>query len=275
MSESTAPLAASEQKDHARSKQQRQRAAHLLVDLTVILLAFLLGSINSRVAAPARAAATEAPGRHASFLLPVNSRQLTITLQPLHPSAAIEAQLAGNDSPTLATARRLQDPGGLEQLKAGLEEIYPFSYEVAAPLTIPDECYDFTRQQYDTTEVLDWLETEVQPDSFKTVGLTYCDVYDEGMNFLFGQARIAGPVCVASAARMGQDLKGGKMTPQQRWRHIVRHEFGHTLGLQHVDDQSSVMAYGDSLKQLDGQGSELTAADWKRLKEIHPIRWDN
>ena len=105
-------------------------------------------------------------------------------------------------------------------------------------------------------------------------GVLYNDVYDDKYNFLYGQARIAGPVCVASANRMGGKLKDAAKSPQQRWISIVRHELGHTLGLQHVDDRKSVMAFGATLSELDGQGDTLTKADWQRLDELHPIRWE-
>lgn len=237
----------------------------------ILIAVFGLGLLTARVlAAPSSTALASDSGMY----MPVGSRQLTVTLQPLKPSARIESLLPAASS-SLATARELAgDNNRLAELESGLAELYPFSYRTAQPLEIPDALYDFERQQYDTSELLDWLKTKVDPASFKTVGLLYCDVYDEGYNFLFGQARITGPVCVVSASRMGSGMERARLSAFERWRNIVRHELGHTLGLQHVADQHSVMAFGNSLEELDGQGAELTRADWRLLQRIQPIRWE-
>ncbi|MCC7479804.1 matrixin family metalloprotease [bacterium] len=233
----------------------------------------MLALLGVRLLRPQSAIGSSLPSQ--GYVLPVDSRQLVVTIQPLVPSAQVQALLPA-DSASLAAARELAaSPAGLQLLCDGLEELYPFSYRVAAEsLRIPDSIFDFERQQYDTSELLDWLKTQTDPSSFRTAGVLYCDVYDEGYNFLFGQARIAGPVCVISSNRMGREDSGGRLSPFERWRNIVRHELGHTLGLQHVDDRDSVMAFGNSLAELDSQGAELTKSDWKRLEELHPIRWD-
>jgi predicted Zn-dependent protease len=245
--------------------------------LRVVLVAivFLLGMFTARLSAPPTAEAVVfRDSAKGGFYLPVNSRQLTVTLQPLVPSESVQKQLDARRSDSLDAARELMNAQGLQALSVDLARLYPLTYRVAdKPLVLPDALYSADRQQYGTSATLDWLKKQVDSSSFKTVGLLYADVFDEGYNFLFGQARIAGPVCVVSSNRMVQDV-GSKMTPAERWNSIVRHELGHTLGLQHVPDQRSVMAFGNSLQELDGQGTELTDADWRRLKELHPIRWE-
>ena len=237
---------------------------------------FGLGLLTGHFALPPAAnAAGLAADAGPAYYMPISSRQLTVTLQPLVPSSAIEAQLDRTNLDTMTAARDLAlSPASLSDLAANLAELYPFSYVVAAqPLTLPDTLFDAKRQQYNTTATLDWLKSQAASSSFRTVGVTYADVYSKEYNFLFGEAKFAGPVCFASTQRMVQELAGAKLTPAQRWHHVVRHELGHTLGLQHVHDQHSVMAFPNSLQDLDKQGMDLTPADWKLIRLAHPILW--
>lgn len=208
------------------------------------------------------------------YYLPISSRQLTVTIQPCTLGPDARAALNAQDSDRERTADELLSEAGLSRLVANLDEIYPFSYAIAAPREIPDEFFSAERQQYRVDELLNWLCKEVDPASFRTVAVLPADIYQPGFNFLFGLAKIGGPACIAGCARMGSPTAGDAALADERWHSIVRHELGHTLGLQHNADWQSVMAYGDSLNQLDQQGVNLTAADWKRLREMHPIQWD-
>lgn len=208
------------------------------------------------------------------YYLPVNSRQLTVTIVPLvmGPGTRAAWHASGSEREELA-AEQLTD-SGLTRLTENLDAIYPFGYAIGESLEIPDEFFSSERQQYRADLVLDWLVDEVDPHSFRTAGLLEQDIYQPGFNFLFGLAKLGGQACIASVARMGTPLNGEAAPVDERWHSIVRHELGHTLGLQHNEDWNSVMAYGDSLGQLDQQGEQLTGGDWARLREIHPIKWD-
>ena len=206
-----------------------------------------------------------------TYLLPVSSKQLTMTIQPLRPSAKVLAVLPQDESATRNIAQQLTSEDGLNALAEDISEFYRIPCEVGEELTIPDNCFNFDRQQYDTRLLLNWLVKEASPASFRTAGVLDVDVYTEGYNFLFGQAKLGGNACVTSAARMGMDLTIRK--PEVRWHSIVRHEVGHTLGLDHVDDQRSVMKFANSLAEHDIQGTQLTNYDWARLMELHPIDW--
>jgi archaemetzincin len=206
------------------------------------------------------------------FYLPVSSRMLTVAIQPLVPR---EAANGGQQSGAAAmTAQELMSAGELTALAVALEQLYPFNYTVLPPLVIPEGMFHADRQQYDAQKLLEWMIGESQPQYFRTAAVLSQDIYKPEMNFLFGLARIGGNCCVSSCARMGGEVDGPRLTPEQRWASIVRHELGHTLGLQHVDDRKSVMAYGDSLEALDRQGDMLTTEDWQELRRLHPIRWD-
>jgi len=203
---------------------------------------------------------------------PIPSRNLTVTIQPLVPGEQAAAALA-RDSEITGTAQQLISSEGLEALGANLAELFPFSYEVAQPLTIPDEYFNAERQQYNINKVLTWLLKQRDEASFKTVGVLSADVYEPGFNYLFGLAKLGGPGCVVSARRMGGKVVFGTKSPAERWHLVVRHELGHTLGLSHAEEKASVMHFSNSLSELDASSPELTRRDWSMLREVLPVQW--
>ena len=64
-----------------------------------------------------------------------------------------------------------------------------------------------------------------------------------------------------------------RLAPAERWHLLVRHELGHSLGLQHTEEQDSVMHYSNSLRELDRSSPELTAGDWRTLRNVLPVQW--
>jgi predicted Zn-dependent protease len=183
-----------------------------------------------------------------NYYLPVDSQQLTVRIVPLVPGEHATASLTTRDGEAAQFAHDLSSPVGLEHLATRLAEVYPLQFEVGASLTIPDEFYSVERQQYRADQVLDWLVAEADGTLFRTIGAMPNDIYKPGYNFLFGLAKLGGNSCVASCARMGGRVDNARLTPQQRWSGIASHELGHTLGLRHVEDTNSLMAYADSLE---------------------------
>jgi archaemetzincin len=256
----------------ARAKRFQPALRILLIVLAVALPAFAAGGLTQRALTPPCYEQILRRGDRSAYYLPVKSRELTVKLVPLLPSAAVEQQLALPSSPTQKIARELVNDSGLSATELDLSKFYPLSYAVGKPLVLPDELFDAQQRQYKTAPTLAWLMQHTEPDAFRTVGVTYADIYDDGFNFLFGQARLGGSVCVVSSARMG--MKVGRKSPRERYSSIVAHELGHTLGLEHAKDRKSVMAFANSLEEHDTQGEAVTAENWERLKQVHPIVWE-
>ena len=205
--------------------------------------------------------------------LVVTSENLTVAVVPLIPSAEIAASIPGQDLPAAIEAQRLISEKGLAELSGNLTGVYGFNIVVREPLTIPDEFYNSERGQYRMKELVDWLMERTDPRHLKTIGVLAQDVYKPEYNFLYGLAKIAGPACVASSSRMGGMVLLPKLTPAERWGSLVGHELGHTLGLIHVENNNSIMQYGDNLTALDRTGTNLATDDRRRLEQLWPIDW--
>jgi archaemetzincin len=243
----------------------------------LLVAVLIVAAVSSAAALAFDAAVDSRVSRQAAELSgaakqPVPSRNLTVTILPLEASEHVRSLLP-SESDVSAAAAQLAGADGQAELIANLEQLYPFSYEVADPLTIPDELFDVERRQYNIDKLLTWMLRQRDPRSFKTVGVLSVDVYEPGYNFLFGLAKLGGPGCVASTARMGQTAHTARLEPAERWHLLVRHELGHSLGLQHTEEPDSVMHYSNSLAELDRSSPELTASDWRTLRNVLPVQW--
>ncbi len=248
------------------------RFTMLLLCAVILLSCALAWSLSAQYAAGLAAAHYTAPVGKRGFL-PIKSTQLTVAIVPLQPSAQVLAAIGAESTARAKTAQALLAQPRLEALCANLEELYPFSYEIAAPIELPDSYFDPVRQQYRLDLILGWLVKRCDQTRFRTIGVLAVDVYAPDYNFLFGQAKLFGPACVASTARMGGRVALGRQSPAERWHGLVRHEFGHALGLAHVAGRS-VMRYSDTLDGLDAESTSLTRADWDTLRALHPIKWE-
>ena len=246
----------------------------VVIPLTIAaVLLFATASIAIDLAVESGAFSTRSTA-NSYAKLPISSQNLIVTIQPRVPSENVAALLPQTHSPTRITADGFLGPQALDDLCDNLSALYPMTYRVADPMTIPDELFNAERQQYNIDKLLTWTLRQRDEVSYKTIGVLSVDVYQPDYNFLFGLAKLGGPGCVASTARMGQAVDNARLTATERWHVIVRHELGHAFCLKHVPNKSSLMCYANSLEELDECSVDLTSADWRMLNDTLPIRWN-
>lgn len=117
---------------------------------------------------------------------------------------------------------------------------------------IPASAYDPRRRQYRASGFFPLAEVE---DATRVLGVTEADLYEEGLNFVFGYAQKPGRVAIVSIAR----LKGkGRGLLEERAVKEAIHELGHTLGLDHDERRPGcVMRFSRNVEDTDHKDREF------------------
>ncbi len=134
----------------------------------------------------------------------------------------------------------------LEMLKKELSSL-SFNVTILDNVALPKVGYNRDREQFRVDPFLDLVEG--YPGDW-VLGVTEVDLYSGNLNFVFGQAQILGKAAVISLFR----LRGEREVYHLRALKEAVHELGHTMGLQHCDDDTCVMHFSNSLADTDIKG---------------------
>jgi len=144
--------------------------------------------------------------------------------------------------------------GLLQELGPAMADLFHVPFQVLPTPLIPDFAFHSERQQYHSSELLQRMQSFVQPHSWRVLGVTAVDLYIPILTFVFGEAQMGGPCAVVSAHRLRQEFYG--LDPQQellrdRLLKEAVHELGHTLELTHCHDYRCVMAASHAVEWID------------------------
>jgi archaemetzincin len=147
----------------------------------------------------------------------------------------------------------------LDAMKDPIKAVYPwFEIETLPPFPNINEAFDSQRYQYHSTRILMLLEREIQSTSLhRLLGITGYDIFIPGMNFVFGEARKPGRVGLISTHRLKATRSETRSLYSERIVKEAVHELGHTLGLNHCQNEVCVMHFSTSLRDTDVKTSSL------------------
>jgi len=117
--------------------------------------------------------------------------------------------------------------------------------------------YHFSRNQYHSTAILEALDHAAPEDSLKILAIVEVDLFIPILTHVYGEAQMGGRAAMISTYRLEDGLpgKGSEKIFVHRVIKEALHELGHTFNLKHCPDQTCIMHYCRSIKDVDHKSS--------------------
>ena len=142
----------------------------------------------------------------------------------------------------------------LKVIAAHITGFLDLNTEILPALEHPAYAHDSRRRQYDAGIILSTLESTLNHDQDKIIGVLSVDLFVPIFTHVFGEAREGGKYALVSLHRLGEISKNRKsISPQtlERTAKVALHELGHLFNRVHCQDSHCIMHFTGRVEDLD------------------------
>jgi archaemetzincin len=146
----------------------------------------------------------------------------------------------------------------LASLEAGIPKIFPDTSAsiIQEVLPVPQNAFDKKRGQYNSNVILREINSYAakRKDFHRVLGVVDTDIFESGLNYVFGEATVSGGAALVSIWRLKPEFYKEKPDSALYMSRALKesiHELGHTLGVKHCPRSMCLMHFSSSIFDTD------------------------
>ncbi len=162
----------------------------------------------------------------------------------------------------------------IKELSFSLSKILNIEVKYIGENQLPYSAYDTLRKQFLAEEFLEILIFDKEKNEDIVLGITNVDIFEPGLNFVFGMASPFYSIAVISTKRLHNSFYGLPENKKISFERVLKesiHEIGHTLGLEHCPDSLCVMHFSNSIEDTDKKNCRFCQNCWERVKKVFAL----
>jgi len=147
-----------------------------------------------------------------------------------------------------------------QHLSTAIADFLSLPVQILPPNPLPPHTHNLVRNQYHSTQLLEYLLQEHAEESFRVLGITGVDLYIPIFTFVFGEAQLDGKAAIISTFHPqggASVILPSRSVLLERLLKLSLHELGHTFALPHCRRERCLMNFSANLEKLDQKDLEF------------------